>query len=59
MSVAPCQVCGGAGFIDAPAPDTDAAGQNEERLAESGLEPAHVEKIPCPICSASGNNTGL
>jgi hypothetical protein len=60
MSVAPCQVCGGTGFVDAPAPDPNAGREDDEQLADDGLsEPAQGEKIPCPICAASGNNTGL
>jgi RecJ-like exonuclease len=60
MSLAPCQVCGGTGFIDAPAPDGGAARQSEEPLDDEELrEPAQGEKIPCPICAGSGNNTGV
>jgi RecJ-like exonuclease len=60
MSLAPCQVCGGTGFIDAPAPNPDSVEQDDEQLVDDALrEPALGDKIPCPVCAGSGSNTGL
>jgi hypothetical protein len=60
MSIAPCQVCGGTGFIDAPAPDRESAPQVAERPPIGDQEEStQVEKIPCPVCAGSGSNTGV
>ena len=60
MSIAPCQVCGGTGFIDAPADDrTTLQPQGEPATGESGADDSPAEKIPCPVCSGSGANTGV
>lgn len=60
MSIAPCQVCGGTGFIDAPqeAGETQVAPPNPSEAGEYG-RPDEMPKIPCPVCSGSGSNTGV
>lgn len=60
MSIAPCQVCGGAGFVDAP---LEASPQPERtvdvREGDENRQSSPTEKVPCPMCGGSGNNTGV
>lgn len=49
---APCGVCDGSGWIEAPAPDVDASGQK----AVSDVEQPWVSK--CRVCNGSGGGRG-
>jgi hypothetical protein len=60
MSIAPCQVCGGTGFINAPIDDrTTPQQEGEQATFDGAADEAGIEKIPCPVCSGSGANTGV
>ena len=60
MSIAPCQVCGGTGFIDAPQ-ETGESHVAPPKLSESGEygRSEAMPKVPCPVCAGSGSNTGV
>ena len=60
MSIAPCQVCGGTGFVD----DPEAAGvtprtADDAPAADERRRGGEMPQMPCPVCSGSGSNTGL
>jgi len=59
MSMAPCQVCGGTGFIDERV-DVQSP-TDEERELDPHADAGHFEraKVPCPICSAAGTSAAL
>ena len=67
MSIEPCQLCGGAGFIlrPLPPPPGSALGSGSHQATHQPYDPrkdevpAGMEVVPCPVCSASGVNPGL
>lgn len=60
MSIEPCQICGGTGFIDAP-PEPGEPPRPPHDPSQAGVyqRPEEMQKIPCPICSGSGTSAGL
>lgn len=63
MSIEPCQLCGGSGFILRPLPEAiPPSGVHPEPRAYDPAEgpiPPGYELVPCPECSASGVSAGL
>jgi len=66
MSIEPCQICGGTGFIKVPVEpgESSPAGVSpnlppDPSQAGAGQEPQAFEEVPCPSCSGSGVSAGL
>jgi hypothetical protein len=64
MSIEPCQICNGTGFIQVPISATELppAGvlQNPPHdPKQAGVQPQPTEEVPCPTCSGSGVSGGL
>jgi len=60
MSTAPCQVCGGTGFVDVqPAAGEPPRQPSEPNKAGENRPSEPPQKMPCPACSGSGVSSGV